>query len=77
MTLLGHSLLFFFSGFTQYLLQVDKGNNFGLFLMLALPIGGVYFLGWWALITCFLGALIGAKVFIAAVRYENSRDEKK
>lgn len=77
MTLLGHGTLLFFSGFAQYLLQVDKGNNFGLFLMLALPIGGVYFLGWWALITVFVGVLIGARVFIAAMQHKNSLDKQE
>ena len=68
MSLLGHAFLFFISGFAQYLLSVDRGNNFGVLLMLALPIVGVYFLGWWALLTYFAGLLMGAKVFVTALR---------
>ena len=73
MFFLGHFLLIFFSGFTQYLLSVDKGNNLGIFLMLCLPITGVYFLGWWALLSCFAGFMIGAKVYVAALRSKLSK----
>jgi hypothetical protein len=72
MSFLGHALLVFVAGFAQYLLSVDKGNNFGVFLMLALPIIGVYFLGWWALVTYFIGLMIGAKVFVAAMFSKSS-----
>lgn len=75
MTLLGYSLLFFFSGFTQYLLQVDKGNSLGLFLLLAMPIVGVYFLGWWALLTFFVGLMVGARIFAAKVLHESLRNK--
>lgn len=74
MVLLGHALLFFIAGFAQYLLSADKGNNFGVFLMIALPIGGVYLLGWWALVSYFIGLMVGAKVFVAQRLHSKLRD---
>jgi hypothetical protein len=55
MTFLAYALLFFFSGFAGHLANADRGNAFGLFLTVALPVAGVYFLGWWALLAFFVG----------------------
>lgn len=68
MAFFGYVVLFFLSGFAQYLLTVDRGNQFGLFLMIALPVAGVYFLGWWALLICISGAYFGARVFFASIK---------
>jgi hypothetical protein len=68
MAFFGYAVLFFLSGFAQYLLTVDRGNQFGLFLMIALPVAGVYFLGWWALLICIGGAYFGARVFFASIK---------
>ena len=40
-------------------MNVDRGNGFGVFLLIALPIAGVYFLGWWAVLTFIVGAIFG------------------
>ncbi len=76
MTFLGHITLFFFSGFAQYLLAADRGNQFGLFLMVGLPVAGVYFLGLWALLTCIVGAFLGARVFIESLKSGRNQMEE-
>lgn len=76
MTFLGHIALFFFSGFTQYLLAADRGNQFGLFLMIGLPVTGVYFLGWWALLTCIVGAFVGARAFFESLKTSRNQTEE-
>jgi hypothetical protein len=63
MTFLAYALLFFFSGFAGHLANADRGNAFGLFLTVALPVAGVYFLGWWALLAFFVGLAFGGRVF--------------
>lgn len=68
MTFIGHALLFFFAGFAGYLFNADRGNSFGVFFLIALPVAGVYFLGWWALLTFFVGAIYGGRVFWDAVK---------
>lgn len=76
MIFVGYAVLFLLSGFAQYLLTVDRGNQFGLFLMIALPIAGVYFLGWWALLICIGGAYFGARVFFASLKAKRSSMEE-
>jgi hypothetical protein len=68
MTFLGHALLFFFAGFTAYLMNSDRGSALGVFLLIALPVAGVYFLGWWAVLTFIVGAFFGGKVFWQSVK---------
>lgn len=68
MTFIGHAALFFFAGFTGYLLNADRGSSFGVFLLIGLPVAGVYFLGWWALLTFIVGAMFGGRVFWDAVK---------
>jgi hypothetical protein len=51
-------------------------------LALGLLIGGVYFLGWWTLLTFFVGLLAGARVFASALAqgrspWENPWRDKK
>jgi hypothetical protein len=67
MGFLGHVILFFAAGFTGYLMNADRGNSLGVFLLLALPILGVYFVGWWALLTVFVGLIFGGRVFWSSV----------
>lgn len=67
MIFLGHVVLFFFAGFTGYLMNADRSNSFGIFLLIALPIAGVYFLGWWALLTAFVGLIFGGRVFWGSI----------
>lgn len=68
MTLLGHAIFFFVAGFNGYLMNADRGNGFGIFLLIALPVTGVYLLGWWALLTFFIGVLFGARMYWNSVR---------
>ena len=75
MTFLGNALLFFLAGFTGYLMNADRGNSFGVFLLIALPIAGVYFLGWWALLTFIVGAIMGGRVFWESVKSGRNRTE--
>lgn len=74
MIVLGNALLLISASFAQFLISADKGNNFGVFLMFALPIVGIYFLGWWALVSYFIGLLVGAKVFVAYQLRSKPRD---
>jgi hypothetical protein len=68
MTFIGNAVLFFFAGFTGYLINADRGSSLGVFLLIGLPVAGVYFLGWWALLTFIAGAIFGGRVFWSAVQ---------
>lgn len=63
----GHALLFFLSGCTYWLMRAGR-NNIGSILTIALPVVGVYFLGWWALMTFFIGMFYAARLFSKAVQ---------
>lgn len=75
MTFVGHALLFYVAGFAGYLMNADRGNSFGVFLLIALPIVGVYFLGWWAVLTFIVGAMMGGRVFWKSVKSGRDRAE--
>ncbi len=68
MTFIGNAVLFFLAGFTGYLLNADRGNAFGIFLLIGLPVAGVYFLGWWAFVVFLGGTIFGARVYWNAVK---------
>ena len=76
MTLLANAVLFFMAGFTGYLLNADRGSSLGIFLLISLPIAGVYFLGWWALLTFIVGAIFGGRAFWAAVKSGRIKQEE-
>jgi hypothetical protein len=60
-----HGLLFFFAAFAQYWIEMSgRQSNGAVFLLLALPVLGVYFLSWWSLLTYISGLFLGAKFFI-------------
>lgn len=63
MTFIGHAVLFFLAGFTGFLFNADRGSSLGIFLLIGLPVAGVYFLGWWALLTFVVGTIFGGRVF--------------
>ena len=67
MTFIGHTVLFFLAGFTGYLFNADRGSSLGIFLLIGLPVAGVYLLGWWALLTFVVGVIFGGRVFWSAV----------
>jgi hypothetical protein len=59
----GSILLFLLAGFAGWLLNVDRRSTLGFVLVIALPIAGVYFLGWLALLMFVLGLAFGGRVF--------------
>lgn len=61
MSIIGNVVLFFLAGFAQFNYMENKGG-FAAVLFLSVLIGGVYFLGWWAILTFVVGAMIGSKV---------------
>lgn len=63
----GHTLLFLGSGFTYWVMQAGR-HNIGTVLTITLPIVGVYFLGWWALLTFFLGIFYAARIYTKAIQ---------
>lgn len=68
MTFIGNAILFFLSSFTGYLFNADRGNPLSIFLLIGLPVIGVYFLGWWAILTFVVGVIFGGRVFWSAVQ---------
>jgi hypothetical protein len=64
-------LLFLLTSFSFYWLEMTgKQSSLALFLLLSLPILGVFFLGWWALLTYFSGMFLGAKFFVQEINRE-------
>lgn len=63
MTFIGHAVLFFLAGFTGILFNADRNSSLGIFLLFGLPVAGVYFLGWWALLTFIVGLFFGGAAF--------------
>lgn len=56
--MIGHAVLFFLAGFVQFNVRLNP-SGFSNLLFLATPIVGIYFLGWWALLTFVLGGIVG------------------
>lgn len=71
MILLGYVLLFFFSALAIFLTYTGKGKMSGVLgalLFFILPVAGIYFLGWWALLAYFVGLCLGAMVLAGRQR---------
>ncbi len=75
MIVLGHALVFFFAAFTGFLMKHDRESLLGIALMIGVSVAGVYFLGWWAVLTFIVGAIYGAKVFGESLK--GGRDRAK
>jgi hypothetical protein len=61
-------LLFFLASFAMYWLEMTgKKSSGALFLLLVLPVLGVYFISWWAILTYISGLLLGARFFIQEI----------
>lgn len=61
MVIVGHIILFFLAGFCMYYWRAIGGRTNG-FLSVFQPIifiGGIYFLGWWAVATFLAGMIFG------------------
>lgn len=60
MEVLGHVVVFFLAGFQQFMWRAQRGRNssFSALLLIAIAIGGVAFLGWWALLTMVVGMIL-------------------
>lgn len=66
-----HGLLIFLASFAFYWLEMTrKKSSVALLLLLTLPILGVYFLGWWAVLTYISGLFLGAKFFVQEMNRE-------
>lgn len=68
MTFIGNTVLFFLAGFAGFLFNADRGSSVAIFLFIGLPVVGVYFLGWWALVTFIVGAVFGGRWYWRAVQ---------
>jgi hypothetical protein len=64
MEIFGHIAVFLLAGFQQYMWRFQGGRNSGFSALLAIviAIGGVAFLGWWALLTMAIGMILGAAI---------------
>lgn len=63
MTFIGYAVFFFLAGFIGYMFHADRRNLIGLLLLIALPVIGVYFFGWWALLTFAVGTFSGSNIY--------------
>jgi len=61
--MIGHAILFFLAGFAQFNYALNKGLG-GAILFLVVVSAGVYFLGWWALLTFFIGGMVGGRLAV-------------
>ncbi len=59
MEIIGHAIVFFFSSFAGYVVVKTPGNWLYYALFWGLFAGGVYLLGWWALLSCLFGIAFG------------------
>ncbi len=65
--MIGHAILFFMAGFVQFNYALNKGPGSAT-LFLAVVAAGVYFLGWWALLTFVVGGMIGGRMAIEQMK---------
>lgn len=65
--MIGHLLLFFVAGFVQFNYALNKGPGSAI-LFLSTVAAGVYSLGWWALLTFTIGAMVGGRLAIEQFR---------
>lgn len=75
MLIIGHAVLFFLAGFAQFNFAQNKGG-FSAIIFLAVVIGGVYFLGWWALLTFLVGAIVGGKLAVEQRKKDFAKMER-
>jgi len=71
MILLGYGLLFFFSALSIFFMYTGKGKISGVIsalLFFILPVAGVYYLSWWALLAYLVGLCVGAWVLADRIR---------
>jgi hypothetical protein len=72
-----HLALFFVAGFVGYLLNSDRNSSLGFVLLVGVPIGGVYLLGWWAFVTFVVGLVFGGRVFWSSNRTKSLDDDSR
>lgn len=76
--LAGNLLLFFVVGFIQFYYVLNRNMGAQLFWIASL-VGGIYFLGWWSLITWVAGTMMGSRLAfmqIAKDRIDNESDSE-
>ena len=59
--MIGHTLLFFMADFVQFNYAINKGPGSAMLFLAAVGVG-VYFLGWWALLTFVAGGIVGGRL---------------
>jgi len=71
MEFIGFILLFFLSAFSTYAVKgtyvQGQINPIAIILFFAVLIGGIYFLGWWAILVFLVGCSVGHAAFVHAV----------
>jgi hypothetical protein len=73
MIFIGHLLLFIAIGGAAYGFAIDRQSNWPVVVMIAAPIIGVYFLGWWSLATWLFAFMSGNRAYVQEI----IRNEKK
>ena len=68
MIYLGHLGLLLLIGYASFLFNcnrwvINTNAKIATTLLICLPIAGVYFLGWWALLTSLAGIILGMKAY--------------
>lgn len=61
--MIGHIIVFFAANFTGFFMNADRGNPIAAILLLGVLIAGVYFVGWWTLLTTMAGLMFGGYLY--------------
>lgn len=64
MIVVGHIVLFILASFAQFSRMMNAGWTGGAFFFLAILGAGIYFLGWWAILTFIAGGIVGGKLWV-------------
>ena len=73
--IVAHFIVFQLAAFTTYLNSYKPKNYISLFLFYVIPILGVYFFGWWMLLTFGLGFFIGPAIYVHGLK-RRTKDTK-
>lgn len=61
MIFVGHAVLFFLAGFAQFNWSQNRGA-LAAFIFIVIVSAGLYFLGWWSILTFMAGGIVGGKL---------------
>lgn len=73
--MIGHVILFFVASFAQFNYALNKGPGSAI-LFLTTVAAGVYFLGWWALLTLVVGGMVGGRLAIEQTKKNTEEHEQ-